>query len=262
VGTVGYMVIEASMFVIVLAAYFVLFTRVPEWPPSAPNPDPTFATIGLVVLLASVIPNQMAKTAAEKLDVGRVRLLVLFWWGLVYGRYGRAAYGASALFVFVTMVHTGLLGALFALSTSAYYPMYRERAAAAGFDAVSDQQLAGLYMWVPSGIVLTVFGLALMVAWLSEADRRAGVGRKAVAWLLPWVLIPTADATVGPELTMVAHRRIWRDQGPAANRFDKFARLRQFPHHTTRPNDPPIRTRRIVVSGFSRTVEASCEDFR
>jgi putative membrane protein len=99
---------------------------------------------------------------------------VLFWWGLIYGRYGRAAYGASALFVFITMVHTGALGALFALSTSPYYPLYRERAAAAGIDPVVDQQIAGLYMWIPSGIVLTVFGLALMLAWLSESERRAG----------------------------------------------------------------------------------------
>ena len=101
---------------------------------------------------------------------------VLFWWGLVYGRYGRAAYGASALFVFVTMMHTGALGALFALSTSSYYPLYRERAAAAGIDPVADQQLAGIYMWIPSGLVLTFFGLALMLAWLSEADRRGGYG--------------------------------------------------------------------------------------
>jgi putative membrane protein len=98
---------------------------------------------------------------------------VLFWWGLIYGRYGRAAYGASALFVFITMMHTGALGALFALSTSAYYPLYRERAASTGIDPVSDQQLAGLYMWIPSGVVLTVFALALMLAWLSESDRRA-----------------------------------------------------------------------------------------
>ena len=97
---------------------------------------------------------------------------VLFWWGLIYGRYGRAAYGASALFVFVTMVHTGALGALFAFSTSPYYSLYRDRASATGIDAVADQQLAGLYMWIPSGIVLTVFALALMLAWLSESDRR------------------------------------------------------------------------------------------
>ncbi len=98
---------------------------------------------------------------------------VLFWWGLIYGRYGRAAYGASALFVFVTMVHTGALGALFAFSNSPYYPLYLERASASGIDPVGDQQLAGLYMWIPSGIVLTVFALALMLAWLSESDRRA-----------------------------------------------------------------------------------------
>ena len=98
---------------------------------------------------------------------------VLFWWGLVYGRYGRAAYGASALFVFVTMIHTGALGALFAFSTAPYYPLYAERASEAGFDPVFDQQLAGLYMWIPAGLVLTVLALALMLAWLSESDRRA-----------------------------------------------------------------------------------------
>jgi putative membrane protein len=100
---------------------------------------------------------------------------VVFWWGLVYGRYGRAAYGASALFVFMTMVHTGVLGALFALSTAPYYDEYRVRAAAGGVDATTDQQLAGLYMWVPSGVILMLFGLALLVAWLSEAERRSTV---------------------------------------------------------------------------------------
>jgi putative membrane protein len=100
---------------------------------------------------------------------------VLFWWGLVYGRYGRAAYGASALYVFMTMLHTGLLGALFALSTSSFYPLYRDRAHDARVDAVYDQQLAGLYMWIPAGIVLTIFGLALVLSWLAESDRRGGV---------------------------------------------------------------------------------------
>jgi putative membrane protein len=97
---------------------------------------------------------------------------VLFWWGLVYGRYGRAAYGASVLYVFTTMVHTGVLGAAFALSTTPFYAIYQERAAAAGVDPVSDQQLAGLYMWIPAGAVLMISGLALLVAWLAEAERR------------------------------------------------------------------------------------------
>jgi len=120
----------------------------------------------------------------------------LFWWGLVYGRYGRAAYGASALYVFATMVHTGILGALFALSTAPYYAIYRDRAAAAGVDAVADQQLAGLFMWIPAGIVLTGCGLALMFAWLSEAERRGG--RPAPSVLPMLVLVMSGGACAMP----------------------------------------------------------------
>jgi putative membrane protein len=106
-----------------------------------------------------------------------VATAVFFWWGLVYGRYGRAAYGASALYVFITSVHTGVLGAMFTLSNAPYYRLYAARGAAAGVDALADQQLAGLYMWIPAGIVLTLFGLSLLVAWLAEAERRVTVNK-------------------------------------------------------------------------------------
>jgi heme/copper-type cytochrome/quinol oxidase subunit 3 len=76
-GTVGFMVIEGSMFVMAIVTYFFLRTRVPDWPPSLPNPDATLGTINTLVLLASVVPNQMAKSAAEKLDLKRVRALLL-----------------------------------------------------------------------------------------------------------------------------------------------------------------------------------------
>lgn len=75
-GSASFMVIEGSMFMLLFAAYFFLRTRVPEWPPSVPTPDPTFATIGTVMLLVSTIPNQLIKTAAEKLDLRRVRLFM------------------------------------------------------------------------------------------------------------------------------------------------------------------------------------------
>lgn len=75
-GTTGFMVIEGSMFVMVLLAYYVLRTRVPEWPPSLPNPELTWGTINTFVLLASVVPNQMAKKAAERYDLGKVQLFM------------------------------------------------------------------------------------------------------------------------------------------------------------------------------------------
>jgi cytochrome c oxidase subunit III len=74
-GTIGFMVIEGSMFVMAIITYFFLRTRVGEWPPSASDPDLTFGTLNTVILLASIAPNQIAKRAAEKLDLRRVQ----FW---------------------------------------------------------------------------------------------------------------------------------------------------------------------------------------
>ena len=75
-GTIGFMVIEGSVFVMALVAYFFLRTRVAEWPPSLPDPDITFGTVNTVILLASTIPNHMTKRAAEQLDVRKVRILL------------------------------------------------------------------------------------------------------------------------------------------------------------------------------------------
>lgn len=98
---------------------------------------------------------------------------VLFWYGLIYGRYGRVGYGAGVFYVFTTIIHTGILGALVTLASSPLYPIYAVPTAALGIDPVSDQQVAGLVMWVPAGIVLTFLGLALFAAWLGEAERRS-----------------------------------------------------------------------------------------
>jgi putative membrane protein len=99
----------------------------------------------------------------------------LFWFGLVYGRYGRAGYGAAVFYVFTTVVHTGLLGAILTLARVPLYRVYVEPAAARGVDVLADQQLAGLLMWIPAGTVLTLFGIALFAAWIGEAERRQRV---------------------------------------------------------------------------------------
>jgi cytochrome c oxidase subunit III len=84
-GTVGFMVIEGSMFVMVLIVYFYLRLKVEAWPPSQPHPDIGFATANVVVVLASCVPNAFAKRAAERFDLDRVRiwLVVLTLVGVV-----------------------------------------------------------------------------------------------------------------------------------------------------------------------------------
>jgi putative membrane protein len=132
----------------------------------------------LPMLYQAAVESEAIHAVQHAMFVGTA---VLFWWGLIYGRYGRAAYGASALYVFTTMVHTGVLGAFFALSTRPFYGVYRERAALAGVDPTIDQQLAGLYMWIPAGLILTAFGLSLLVAWLAESERRGEADKRMAA---------------------------------------------------------------------------------
>ncbi len=93
----------------------------------------------------------------------------LFWWSLTQGRYGRVGYGAAVFFVFATGMHTGILGALITFARRLWYPTYAARAP----QALEDQQLAGLIMWIPAGVIFTLIGLALFAAWLGESERRA-----------------------------------------------------------------------------------------
>ena len=99
----------------------------------------------------------------------------MFWSGLVYGRYGRAGYGAAVFFVFTTAMHTGILGALLTVSRAPIYSVYAHIPGVTAEQALADQQLAGLVMWIPAGVLLTVVGIALFAAWLGEAERRSRV---------------------------------------------------------------------------------------
>lgn len=97
----------------------------------------------------------------------------LFWWALVHGRYGRAGYGLAVLFVFATAIHTSILGALISVAPRLIYAIYEQRARLAGWQPLEDQELAGLIMWIPSGLLFLITALALFAAWLGEAERRA-----------------------------------------------------------------------------------------
>jgi putative membrane protein len=98
---------------------------------------------------------------------------VLFWWALVHGRYGRLGYGMAVLYVFTTAMYTGALGALLTVSPRIWYPIYEERTAAFGADPLADQQLAGLIMWIPAGVILLIVALGFLAAWLGALEGRA-----------------------------------------------------------------------------------------
>jgi len=100
-GTAGFMVIEGSMFVMALIVYFYLRLKVDQWPPSLPNPNIGFATANLLLVLASCVPNALAKKAAERFDLRKVQiwLVVLTIVGLVALVLRRNRLGVGALAV-------------------------------------------------------------------------------------------------------------------------------------------------------------------
>jgi cytochrome c oxidase assembly factor CtaG len=94
----------------------------------------------------------------------------LFWWSIVHGRQGRVAYGAAVVYLFVTALHGGVLGALLTVSPRVWYAPYLTHHPA-GLTALEDQQLAGLLMWVPGGLAFVAGALFLLAEWLRQSDR-------------------------------------------------------------------------------------------
>src|ERR1051326_6507200 len=108
---------------------------------------------------------------------------LLFWWAVVHGPQGVMGYGAAVLYVFTTSIHNGLLGALLTFATSVWYPSYVGLTSTWGFTPLEDQQLGGLIMWIPAGIVYIVAGLALFVGWMRESELRLERRERAQALL-------------------------------------------------------------------------------
>jgi putative membrane protein len=96
---------------------------------------------------------------------------LLFWWALLRGPLRERGYGAAVMYLFATSLHTGLLGVLIALSRRLLYPLQSETAAEWGLSPLEDQQLAGLVMWAPGGLVYAAAALAFAAAWIAAAGR-------------------------------------------------------------------------------------------
>jgi cytochrome c oxidase assembly factor CtaG len=94
-----------------------------------------------------------------------------WWWLLKPGNKGQR-YGIAVIFFFTTIVQSSALGALMMFSSQLWYPAYGDAASAWGMTPLQDQQLDGLIMWVPVGLVYTGVAVLCMALWLSAMERR------------------------------------------------------------------------------------------
>lgn len=101
---------------------------------------------------------------------------LLFWSAVLSPRASRRApRGVAVLLVFTMALQGVLLSALLTFAPTPWYETYTQTTHAWGLAPLADQQLAGVTMWVPGGLIYLGIGLALLAAWFKESDAAARV---------------------------------------------------------------------------------------
>jgi putative membrane protein len=100
---------------------------------------------------------------------------VLFWWPVIGAAPLRSAlsYPARMLYTFLAWIPNSILGAGITLSPGLLYPYYAGPARPLGVDPHTDQQLAGLIMWVPGDALFAGVLMVLFVAYLRHEEQAA-----------------------------------------------------------------------------------------
>jgi cytochrome c oxidase assembly factor CtaG len=95
---------------------------------------------------------------------------LLFWWPVIHPAGGRRRLNYLAgLVYFVPPMSVGsLIGALLTFAHSPVYQAYQKIPRVWGISVVGDQQLAGLIMWVPGGLVYIIPVFAFLVLLFQE----------------------------------------------------------------------------------------------
>jgi putative membrane protein len=97
---------------------------------------------------------------------------LLFWWAILFGKRGLQSYGAGVLYLFTTMIQSGLLGIFLTLTSYVWYPAYSATSGLFGLSALEDQQIGGLIMWIPAGLIYMFAALVMFSGWLRESEDR------------------------------------------------------------------------------------------
>jgi heme/copper-type cytochrome/quinol oxidase subunit 3 len=73
-ATMGLVAIESTVFALAIMSYFYLRSHSSTWPMTGAPPDLFWGNVNTAIMLASLVPNHLAKRAAERLDLPGVRL--------------------------------------------------------------------------------------------------------------------------------------------------------------------------------------------
>lgn len=96
---------------------------------------------------------------------------LLYWWTVFQPKGLDRELGVRLLSVFTMAMQSGLLGALLTFAPLPWYAGQSAGAAAWGLTALEDQQLAGVLMWAPGGLVYLISAVWMLGARLTAMER-------------------------------------------------------------------------------------------
>lgn len=97
---------------------------------------------------------------------------LLFWW-LLFAPHGRSMrIGGKVAYLFAAMLQGTILGAVITFARHPWYWSYFGTTQAWGLTPLEDQQLAGLIMWIPAGLIYLAALIPLLGSALVERSPR------------------------------------------------------------------------------------------
>jgi putative membrane protein len=107
---------------------------------------------------------------------------VVMWWPVLspVPELPRASYPGQLLYLFLLGIPMSIVGAMITLADAPLYPFYVAAPRVWGLSPLDDQQIGGLIMWVPGGLVFWIAMTVVWFRWSVREERASGDAERAV----------------------------------------------------------------------------------
>jgi putative membrane protein len=141
------------------------------------NPIVAFLLLNATLYIWHIPPLYSAALTNEALHIVEhlmyIALGVLFWWVVLspVEESSRVLRGVAIIYLFLACQPMVLLGALLTFAPAPVYLPYVAAPRISALSPLTDQQLGGLIMWLPTNIPFLIGLSVLFFTWVAEQDR-------------------------------------------------------------------------------------------
>jgi putative membrane protein len=150
-----------------------------------------FLLAALAIVVWHVPPFYVAALRSEPVHILEHQMYLLTgllaWWPLCgsFAAWPRLSPGLQCLYLFLSTIPTGVVGAIITLADPGLYPPYGDAPSRLwGLSVATDQEIAGLLMWVGGNTIYLLLITVIFLRWAAtedDRDRQAAVAARQPA---------------------------------------------------------------------------------